>query len=78
MRMVPDYETLECRFQFGVAPTASDEAEARVVPCLSACPSASVVRQAQARGQAVAEAEGGRQAQARGQAEAEGGDCFRL
>jgi len=46
MRMLPDYETLECRFQFGVAPTADDEAEARAVPCLGACPSAAAVREA--------------------------------
>ena len=40
MRMVPDYETLQCRFQFGVPPTLADEAEARSVPCFSACPTA--------------------------------------
>ena len=40
MRMVPDYETLECRFEFGVAPTAADEAEARSAPCFGACPMA--------------------------------------
>lgn len=47
MRMVPDYETLECRFQFGVAPTAEDEAEARAVPCFGACPAAATLRQPQ-------------------------------
>ena len=37
MRMIPDYETLECRFQFGVPPTPEDEADARAVSCLAAC-----------------------------------------
>ena len=27
--MIPDYETYECAFEFGIAPTAEDEAEAR-------------------------------------------------
>jgi hypothetical protein len=49
MRMLPDYETLECRFQFGVAPTAADEAEARAVPCLGKCPTATAVREASGR-----------------------------
>ena len=40
MRMMPDYETLACRFEFGVPPTAEDEAEARSVPCFGACPMA--------------------------------------
>ena len=39
MRMLPDYETFECAFEFGVAPGAEDEAEARAVSCFSACPS---------------------------------------
>jgi len=38
MRMVPDYETLECRFQFGIEPTREDEADARNAPCFAACP----------------------------------------
>lgn len=38
MRLVPDYETLECRFEFGVPPTAGDESEARSTPCLAGCP----------------------------------------
>ena len=38
MRMIPDYETLQCRFQFGVPPTDEDEAEARAAPCFGACP----------------------------------------
>ena len=42
MRMVPDYETLQCSFQFGVAPTEADEAEARSAPCFGACPMAPV------------------------------------
>lgn len=40
MRMLPDYETLQCRFQFGVPPTDEDEAEARSAPCFGACPMA--------------------------------------
>ena len=42
MRMVPDYETYECRFEFGVAPTATDEADARNTPCLSMCTAANL------------------------------------
>ena len=38
MRMRPDYETLGCRFEFGVPPTPEDEVEARAAPCFSACP----------------------------------------
>jgi hypothetical protein len=37
MRMLPDYETLQCRFQFGVPPTEEDEDEARRTPCFTAC-----------------------------------------
>jgi hypothetical protein len=44
MRMVPDYTTLSCKFQFGVAPTAEDEAEARSVPCFAACPASGELR----------------------------------
>ena len=44
MRMVPDYKTLSCKFQFGVAPTAEDEAEARSVPCFAACPASGELR----------------------------------
>ena len=40
MRMVPDYETLQCRFQFGLPPTEDDEADARATPCFSVCPAA--------------------------------------
>lgn len=36
--IAPDYETLECRFKFGVPPSAEDEAEARAVACFSGCP----------------------------------------
>jgi hypothetical protein len=50
MRMLPDYDTLQCRFQFGVAPTDDDEAEARAVPCLGGCPSAAAMREARGRG----------------------------
>ena len=46
MRMEPDYETLECRFKFGVPPTAADEADARAVACFAACPSAGSLRAA--------------------------------
>ena len=44
MRMVPDYETLECRFQFGVKPTREDELAARSVPCFTACPAGGELR----------------------------------
>ena len=40
MRMEPDYETMECRFKFGVPPSDADEADARSVACFAACPSA--------------------------------------
>jgi hypothetical protein len=46
MRMIPDYETLECRFQFGVKPTEDDEAAARGVACFVACPSGGALRAA--------------------------------
>ena len=36
----PDYETLECRFKFGVAPTEAGAAAARDVACFAACPAA--------------------------------------
>jgi hypothetical protein len=39
MRMLPDYETYECVFEFGTAPTPEDEADARAVSCFAACPS---------------------------------------
>ena len=40
MRIVPDYETLECRFKFRVALEGGDEEnELRAVACFSACPS---------------------------------------
>ena len=45
MRMLPDYDTLECRFQFGVPPTAEDEAAARTTPCFGACPAAGELRE---------------------------------
>ncbi|KAJ8600902.1 hypothetical protein CTAYLR_010429 [Chrysophaeum taylorii] len=38
LRIEPDYETLECRFKFGLRPTEADEAEARSVACLATCP----------------------------------------
>jgi len=37
MRMIPDYETYECRFEFGVRPTSEDEQDAKDIPCFSAC-----------------------------------------
>lgn len=39
MRMIPDYSTYECRFEFGVAPTPEDEEEARNVSCFAQCTS---------------------------------------
>lgn len=39
MRMKPNYETFECRFEFGIAPTVEDEEEARNVSCFSQCTS---------------------------------------
>lgn len=39
MRMVPDYDTYECRFEFGVRPTPEDEEEARSVSCFAGCTS---------------------------------------
>ena len=46
MRIVPDYETLECRFKFGVAPLegGDEENELRAVACFSACPSKGELR----------------------------------
>eukprot|EP00310_Coccolithus_braarudii_P023368 CAMPEP_0183337468 /NCGR_PEP_ID=MMETSP0164_2-20130417/5098_1 /TAXON_ID=221442 /ORGANISM="Coccolithus pelagicus ssp braarudi, Strain PLY182g" /LENGTH=271 /DNA_ID=CAMNT_0025507159 /DNA_START=17 /DNA_END=832 /DNA_ORIENTATION=- len=44
LRIEPDYETLQCRFKFGLLPTDADEAEARNVACFAACPSAASVR----------------------------------
>ena len=49
MRMLPDYETLECRFQFGVPPTPEDEHEARTTPCFAVCPAAGELRERLAR-----------------------------
>lgn len=39
MRMIPDYKTYECRFEFGIPPTEEDEEEARAVSCFVDCPS---------------------------------------
>ena len=62
MRMLPDYETLECRFQFGVSPTLDDERDVRSVPCFAACPSSGLLRAqlatCHAMGDAVAPASG--------------------
>jgi hypothetical protein len=44
VRIVPDYETLECRFKFGLTPDEDEEATARRVACFSACPSAGELR----------------------------------
>ena len=49
MRMVPDYETLECRFKFGLPPSLEDEEEARAVACFSACPAKGALRGSPAR-----------------------------
>ena len=45
MRMEPDYETLECRFKFGKAPSAEEEEEARSVACLAGCPTFGALRE---------------------------------
>jgi len=42
--MEPDYETFECQFSFGVAPTAATEAAALATPCLALCPTAGSLR----------------------------------
>jgi hypothetical protein len=44
MRMVPDYETLECRFKFGLPPSLEEEEEARAVACFPACPAKGALR----------------------------------
>ena len=44
MHMVPDYDTLECRFKFGLPPSAADEEEARAVACFAACPAKGALR----------------------------------
>ena len=43
-RIEPDYDTLQCRFKFGLRPTADDEFQARNVACFAACPSAGSLR----------------------------------
>ena len=37
VKIVPDYETLSCRFEFGVRATEEDEVEAGNVKCFDAC-----------------------------------------
>lgn len=44
VRIVPDYETLGCEFQFGVFPSTEDENAARSVACFSACPYGGALR----------------------------------
>ncbi|GMI04864.1 hypothetical protein TrVE_jg13380 [Triparma verrucosa] len=39
MRIVPDYESYGCRFEFGVEPTEEDERLAKDVKCFAECPS---------------------------------------
>ena len=39
MRMIPDYDTFECRFEFGTSPDPQDEADARATPCFRSCTS---------------------------------------
>lgn len=39
MRMIPDYETYACRFEFGKAPTKDDEEVSKNVACFVECPS---------------------------------------
>ena len=50
MRIVPDYETLECRFKFGKAPSLEEEEEARSVACLGGCPALGTLREKLAQG----------------------------
>ncbi len=38
LRMIPNYESFECVFEFGVTPTDADTEDARKVPCLGTCP----------------------------------------
>lgn len=45
MRMEPDYETLQCRFKFGLPPSSQDEEEARSVACFGACPFKGALRE---------------------------------
>ena len=45
MTIEPDYDNLSCKFKFGIAPTADEEAAARAVPCFGACPSAYTLRE---------------------------------
>ncbi|KAL1521835.1 hypothetical protein AB1Y20_021486 [Prymnesium parvum] len=40
MRMEPDYETLQCRFKFGIPPTFTDEMDSRNVACFPSCSNA--------------------------------------
>ena len=44
LTMEPDYDTFECQFSFGVAPTEATEAAARATPCLMRCPTAGALR----------------------------------
>ena len=45
LTMTPDYETHECQFSFGRAPTEQDDLDAIGTPCLSRCPTAGSMRQ---------------------------------
>lgn len=44
LTMEPDYDTFECQFSFGKAPTLETETLAALTPCLSRCPSAGGLR----------------------------------
>ncbi|KAG8458263.1 hypothetical protein KFE25_001555 [Diacronema lutheri] len=44
LTIVPNYETFECQFKFGVPPSADDEADAREIACFSECPSRRAAR----------------------------------
>ena len=44
LTMVPNYETNECQFSFGLTPTLKDEIDAKSTPCLSRCPSSGGLR----------------------------------
>lgn len=46
LTMEPNYETYECQFSFGKAPTLETELAAMQTPCLAACPSVSRQRHA--------------------------------
>lgn len=48
LTITPNYETFECQFKFGIAPSMADEADARGVTCFAECPSRGSLRVAAA------------------------------